>query len=165
LLKDATWRRRSDTSIARHCGVSQPFVGKVRAELSHNGYEMPETRTVHRGDQAYDLDTSRIGAHEVTVPINGAPATAARPSHRSEPAPVSAEEKGKRRWHYMTAGLLQVIRDFAHGGGVKPLLAVWTAEERATARAQLARHREEIDRLDAAIAAIEPAVEDGDQDG
>jgi len=45
------------------------------------------------------------------------------------------------------------------GGGVKPWLEVWTAAERAAARAQLAQHRDQIDRLDAASAAFETALE------
>jgi hypothetical protein len=45
------------------------------------------------------------------------------------------------------------------------LLRVWTGEERAAARAQLAQYRDEIDRLDVAIAAFEPAVEDRDSVG
>lgn len=41
MLKDREWRRWSDHQIALHCGVSQPFAGKVRAELSNNGFLSP----------------------------------------------------------------------------------------------------------------------------
>jgi hypothetical protein len=34
LLRDEEWSAWSDAEIARRCGVSQPFVGKIRAELS-----------------------------------------------------------------------------------------------------------------------------------
>lgn len=46
LLTDAEWSTWSDREIARRCGVSQPFVGKVRAELAagDNGYHPSETR-------------------------------------------------------------------------------------------------------------------------
>jgi uncharacterized ParB-like nuclease family protein len=72
LLEDEEWQRWSDRQIARHCGVAHPFVAKLRQELSGNGYQMPETRQVRRGDTSYEMDTSRIGAHEVTTtPANG----------------------------------------------------------------------------------------------
>lgn len=38
LLEDAEWSAWSDREIARQCGVTHPFVAKVRAELSGNGY-------------------------------------------------------------------------------------------------------------------------------
>jgi hypothetical protein len=46
LLDDAEWSALSDREISRRCGVSQPFVGKLRAERSDNGY--------HPGDDPAD---------------------------------------------------------------------------------------------------------------
>ena len=34
MLNDAEWGKWSDREIARHCGVSHPFVGKLRASLT-----------------------------------------------------------------------------------------------------------------------------------
>lgn len=45
LLKDEQWGKWSDREIANRCGVSQPFVGKIRVELTDNGYQLPTSRT------------------------------------------------------------------------------------------------------------------------
>ncbi len=50
----------SDKAIAGHCGVSQPFVGSIRA--SYNGYKIASERTVTRGGTTYTQDTSNIGS-------------------------------------------------------------------------------------------------------
>jgi hypothetical protein len=96
LLTDEEWGQWSDREIARRCAVSHPYVGKLRAELaerrarlSGNGYQMPETRTVHRGEATYTMDTTRIGTHEVTTaPVNGTPGTTRAIAH----APITGPE-------------------------------------------------------------------------
>ena len=52
----------SDRQIAEYVGVDHKSVGKYRAELAATG-EVPQiaTRTVKRGDQEYQIDTSNIG--------------------------------------------------------------------------------------------------------
>jgi hypothetical protein len=52
----------SDSQIAEHVGVDDKTVAKYRAELVAAS-ELPkiETRTVKRGDQEYEIDTSNIG--------------------------------------------------------------------------------------------------------
>lgn len=58
LLEDPEWRQWSDSEIGKRCGVSQPFVSKLRAELaSYNDYKMAEQRQVQRGDQTYTMNT------------------------------------------------------------------------------------------------------------
>lgn len=53
LLRDREWSKWGDREIARRCGVSKTFVGKVR------GYVQPETvgapRLAARGDQVYEM--------------------------------------------------------------------------------------------------------------
>ena len=66
LLNDKEWRKWSDTEIAKRCGVSQPFVGTVRKDLSHNDYEMAEPRTATRNGTTYTIDTARIGRSSTT---------------------------------------------------------------------------------------------------
>lgn len=48
----------SDNQIAHHCGVSQPFVSKLR--LSYNNYKM-DARTVTRNGTTYEMSTANIG--------------------------------------------------------------------------------------------------------
>ena len=52
----------SDNKIAAHCGVSQPFVGKVRSETAatYNGYKM-DGRTAVRNGVEYPINTANIG--------------------------------------------------------------------------------------------------------
>lgn len=59
LLNDKKESEWSDCSIAEKCGVSQPFVGKVRSKLkSQNGYESPKKRRAANGTV---VDISNIG--------------------------------------------------------------------------------------------------------
>ena len=53
----------SDRQIAEHVGVDQKTVLKYRAEME-SSEEIPqiETRTVRRGDQEYEQDTTNVGA-------------------------------------------------------------------------------------------------------
>jgi len=61
-LKHPKGVKKSDTGIAEHVGVDVKTVGKYRRELQAS-MEIPEieTRTVKRGDQEYEQDTSNIG--------------------------------------------------------------------------------------------------------
>lgn len=59
LLKDADWQKMSDRAIAYHCGVSAPFVGKIRAELVAAGtVNISSTRVDRKGRK---IDTANIG--------------------------------------------------------------------------------------------------------
>ncbi len=56
LLSDEEWQKWSDRAIAKQCGVSNSFVGKIRGELppSVNGTQIePETRQVTRQGTTY----------------------------------------------------------------------------------------------------------------
>jgi len=44
LLRDDVWAKWSDREVAQRCAVTHPFVGKVRSELSGNGYQMDAER-------------------------------------------------------------------------------------------------------------------------
>lgn len=61
LLEDQEWGKWTDNEIAKHCGVSQPFVSKIHSEIdpSYNGYKIE--RTVTRGGKTYKMDASKIG--------------------------------------------------------------------------------------------------------
>jgi len=58
LLDDNEWAKMSDGEIAKHCAVSQPFVSKLRRELTQNGSESPSVR---KGADGRDIDISNIG--------------------------------------------------------------------------------------------------------
>jgi hypothetical protein len=90
-IRDEEWQQWSDREIARHCGVTHPFVAKLRQELSGNGYQMPETRQVRRGETVYEMDTSRVGAHETTTaPTIGTPEP--EDDQATEPTPITEPE-------------------------------------------------------------------------
>jgi hypothetical protein len=56
LLEDPERRQWSDREIARHCGVSDRLVNKVRASASANRSQMRQ-RKARRGDQVYAMQT------------------------------------------------------------------------------------------------------------
>jgi hypothetical protein len=58
LLNDKEWGNWSDGEIARRCRVSQPFVSKVRNELTQNGFE---SNPMRKGSDGRILNTSNIG--------------------------------------------------------------------------------------------------------
>ncbi len=58
-LKDADWQKMSDRAIAEHCGVSAPFVGKMRAELEAAGTVNVKSERVDR--KGRKIDTANIG--------------------------------------------------------------------------------------------------------
>ncbi|MGR3278958.1 streptomycin biosynthesis regulator [Acaryochloris marina NIES-2412] len=62
LLRDFEWSRWSDNAIANQCGVSHPFVSKLRAgivgDLPNSEFAV---RTAKRGGKTYTLDTTNIG--------------------------------------------------------------------------------------------------------
>lgn len=74
LLRDDVWKKWSDREIARQCAVTQPFVSKVRAELSDNGYQI-DGRTVTRNGTEYTMNTVAIGQSAQSEQIGRAPAT------------------------------------------------------------------------------------------
>jgi hypothetical protein len=58
LLEDLEWSGWNDTEIAKVCGVSSMFVGKLRKSTPA---EIPNERKVKRGDTEYTMNTSNIG--------------------------------------------------------------------------------------------------------
>ena len=53
MLADDEWAQWSNSEIAKHCGVSHPFVGKQRAILK----PLQDSRLVKRGDSTYPMET------------------------------------------------------------------------------------------------------------
>lgn len=69
MLEDPEWAKWSDRKIAEACGVSHPFVIKLRGELSGNGYQMaPTSRLVERGGKVYEMET--VGINDGRVPAS-----------------------------------------------------------------------------------------------
>lgn len=61
LLKDEEWSKYSDSWIAEKAYVTQPFVSKMRRELSQNGFEFSSER---KGKGGVVVDTTNIGKRE-----------------------------------------------------------------------------------------------------
>jgi hypothetical protein len=112
-------------------------------------------------------------AKSVTAALQHTPAAAlggppTRPRHRDPTPPV--EVPSTRRWYVLVAACTNAFLDFGHSGGLEPLLEVWTSEERTRARGELGRIRDQLDRLDAAMVAVDSpngqaaAGDDGPED-
>jgi hypothetical protein len=72
--------KKGDREISRDVCVTQPFVSKVRAELSDNGYQMDPVHTVTRGGTTYQQDTSNIGKKKpVAAQSDGGKGASTRP--------------------------------------------------------------------------------------
>jgi hypothetical protein len=69
LLKDKEWLQWSDGKIAAMCSVSQPFVSKLRRELTQNGFELPYEVLDINGRK---LKTNNIGKTSVDNNISNA---------------------------------------------------------------------------------------------
>jgi hypothetical protein len=73
LLLDAEWALWSDGEIARHAGVSQPFVSKLRRELAEahpatqNGFESTE----RKGADGRVINTANIGRKAAEAELPG----------------------------------------------------------------------------------------------
>lgn len=61
LLHDTEWAQWSDREIARRCAVTQPFVSKIRDDLSDNGYQIEAPRLASRNGTTYEINTNGIG--------------------------------------------------------------------------------------------------------
>jgi len=102
LLRDEKWSLWSDNEIAKRCGVSHPFVGKVRAETSTcNGYKSDDATAVRTGADGRAINTANIGkrapAADPPAPPPApaqrveAPAAPVRPVVAPSPAPAPVE--------------------------------------------------------------------------
>ena len=60
LLQDEDWSKWSDRFIADACRVSQPFVSRIRQELTDNGYQFPDTRICSDNRQ---MNVAQIGSN------------------------------------------------------------------------------------------------------
>jgi hypothetical protein len=68
LLADAEWSQWSDNAIAKHCGVAQSFVAKVRASL-HSELSETATRTYrNKYGTRSTMQTGNIGKHPAQRP-------------------------------------------------------------------------------------------------
>ena len=52
ILLDSEWQQMSDRAIATHCGVSTPFVGKIRAELVAQSAIAPTAQRIGKDGRA-----------------------------------------------------------------------------------------------------------------
>jgi uncharacterized ParB-like nuclease family protein len=121
LLEDAEWSRKPDNEIAKLCGVSQPFVGKMRPppDPSYNGYKIE--RTVERNGTIYTQNVSNIGSNPPPRPRPDAPVFDSTPSGvainwtptdipATAPAPRPARDSSGDYIHHI---LTEIARQFA----------------------------------------------------
>ncbi len=146
LLKDAEWTTWSDHQIAKACGVSHPFVGKLRADLSSNGYKIPTERTVERNGTTYQQDTTNVGGKKIEKP---SPATHKpdEPEDNDEPASeveaLRAElAELKSQYDELLSQYKEVVADNAS------MAAVFEADDKVTAAVAEAKKNRELYRIE-----------------
>jgi hypothetical protein len=84
MIQDPEWGRWSDNGIAKHCGVAQSFVSKIRHSLSLNSEisdeEPPSSARLYkdRWGRVHEMETARIGqeAPGPPLPVSPPPVTA-----------------------------------------------------------------------------------------
>jgi hypothetical protein len=100
LLEDPEWQQWADTEIARRIVVTQPFVSKIRRELTQNGFEC---NTVRKCADGRVMDTSKIGAKPHTkesensqaIEGSGSPQSKAETTNTNDnEEPHNSEENG-----------------------------------------------------------------------
>lgn len=98
LLEDEEWSQWSDTQIARHCGVSQPFVSNLRGNLITDLSEQPTRRYVTKHGTEATMMVGNIGRGRVELPpkierdrVAGQPRT---PPLRPHPSMAAVAEEG-----------------------------------------------------------------------
>lgn len=74
LLDDPEWAAWSDREIATRCGVTHPFVSKLRP--SGNGFQIDRPRLVERGGKTFEQNTARIGRAPTPAPAGSMTAPA-----------------------------------------------------------------------------------------
>jgi hypothetical protein len=79
LLADPEWSKWSAHEIARHCGVTHVFVGKLRKGLTGNGYQIG-SRKVKRRDAIYEMQPRSVGDDETVAEPDGKTIDAALPA-------------------------------------------------------------------------------------
>jgi predicted transcriptional regulator len=101
LLQDEEWRQWSDRAIARQCQVTQPFVSKLRNQLSDNGYQMKENHTrslecvLHSGETP-ELRTRKVKRGEQVYEQLQPAKSPAKVSKQSNFKPMDVEEKSNQ---------------------------------------------------------------------
>jgi hypothetical protein len=67
LLNDFEWSKLSANEIAAKCGVSQPFVSKMKNETINNGYKTSDTDTNPEGSEKQKLGRPRKNREPILV--------------------------------------------------------------------------------------------------
>jgi hypothetical protein len=96
MVKDEEWHQWSDNQIAKHCGVTQPFVSAVRKSLrtviSEGASATPTTRTyTNRYGQTRTMAVGNIG-HTAPVTTDNAAAEAVLAEMQASPTAKEARE-------------------------------------------------------------------------
>lgn len=100
LLQDEEWGQWSDREIARRCAVSQPLVGRIRAE--HLKIVSDSARLVERGGTTYSMKPRQRSAGPEPEP--SAPPEAEAQSELQEGTPVAGEAPAEKPSEHILAG-------------------------------------------------------------
>jgi hypothetical protein len=94
----------SDSRLAKHVGVSHPFVAEVRRSILKPLQDTPAVRTVERAGKTYQQDTSRIGKARVESESNPPPApkATANPKREIAPPPPADDDQMAEAQHTIT---------------------------------------------------------------
>ena len=101
LLLDEEWCQWSDRAIARQCQVTQPFVSKLRNQLSDNGYQIKANHTrslecvLHSGETP-ELRTRKVKRGEQVYEQLQPAKSPAKVSKQSNFKPMDVEEKSNQ---------------------------------------------------------------------
>lgn len=120
LLRDDEWVKWSDREIARRCIVTQPFVSKLRSELTDNGYQSENATTfstVRRGADGRTYNTEHIGHTRATTSepdqeLHDATPTTLRAllEHINQTADIASTERAWMRDYLISAGKTRNLR-------------------------------------------------------
>jgi hypothetical protein len=91
ILTGMKWQNWADGLIAEKCRVSQPFVSRIRAELTQKGFESSSTRV---GKDGRTIDTSNIGKKAQDSDPANAPTETEQGANEPSPETAGTDRPG-----------------------------------------------------------------------
>lgn len=136
MLDDPEWSRLADREIARRCGVSQPFVGKLRAERRDNGYHPSADR------EPLTATPKPLPGQQALFDPKPAPEPEPEPDTSDDPTGATPSEA---RWLKFFDQLNLFFVSLPRRGGIVNLTRHWGRKQIESARAHLEQLRDMAD--------------------